>query len=112
MTSRADFIARSMRRVYFGWRPHRWHGLEPGPDAPRVVNAYIEITPFDVIEYAVDKVTGDLRLDRPQRTSSQPPALIERLEHHCSTCKLVPGEPAVIRASIEDYVEKFGAEAR
>lgn len=57
------------------WRPHPWHGLATGPDAPRVVNAYIEITPFDVVKYEVDKASGYLRVDRPQRTSSQPPAL-------------------------------------
>src|SRR5256714_12784148 len=56
-------------------RPHPWHGLTPGAEAPRVVNAYIEITPFDLVKYEVDKATGYLRVDRPQRTSSQPPAL-------------------------------------
>jgi inorganic pyrophosphatase len=39
------------------------------------VYAFIEITPFDLVKYEVDKVTGYLRVDRPQRTSSQPPAL-------------------------------------
>jgi inorganic pyrophosphatase len=39
------------------------------------VHAYIEITPFDLVKYEIDKVTGYLRVDRPQRTSSQPPAL-------------------------------------
>jgi inorganic pyrophosphatase len=39
------------------------------------VTAYIEITPFDLIKYEIDKATGYLRVDRPQRTSSQPPAL-------------------------------------
>jgi inorganic pyrophosphatase len=57
------------------WRPHPWHGLEIGPEAPHIVNAYIEITPFDLVKYEVDKATGYLRVDRPQRTSSQPPAL-------------------------------------
>lgn len=57
------------------WRPHPWHGLEVGPEPPRLVNAYIEITPFDLVKYEVDKQTGYLRVDRPQRTSSQPPAL-------------------------------------
>jgi inorganic pyrophosphatase len=57
------------------WRPHPWHGLEVGNDPPTQVNAYIEITPFDLIKYEVDKNTGYLRVDRPQRTSSQPPAL-------------------------------------
>lgn len=57
------------------WRPHPWHGLETGKKPPIDVNAYIEITPFDLIKYELDKPTGYLRVDRPQRTSSQPPAL-------------------------------------
>jgi inorganic pyrophosphatase len=40
-----------------------------------LVNAYIELTPFDTIKYEVDKPSGYLKVDRPQRTSSQPPAL-------------------------------------
>jgi inorganic pyrophosphatase len=40
-----------------------------------VVHAYIEITPFDLIKYEIDKKTGYMRVDRPQRTSSQPPTL-------------------------------------
>jgi inorganic pyrophosphatase len=57
------------------WRPHPWHGLGPGKDAPRVIQAYIEITPFDSVKYEVDKETGYLRVDRPQRSSSLPPTL-------------------------------------
>jgi inorganic pyrophosphatase len=57
------------------FRPHPWHGLEVGPAPPGVLNAYIEITPFDLMKYEVDKVSGYLRVDRPQRTSSQPPTL-------------------------------------
>lgn len=56
-------------------RPHPWHGLSAGVDAPRVVNVFVEITPFDLIKYEVDKPSGYLKVDRPQRTSSQPPAL-------------------------------------
>lgn len=63
------------RNQFARWRPHPWHGLEPGRELPHYVNAYIEITPFDLIKYEVDKETGYLRVDRPQRTSSQPPAL-------------------------------------
>lgn len=60
---------------FYRWRPHPWHGLEIGPNAPAVVQAYIEITPFDLMKYEIDKVTGYLRVDRPQRSSSQCPAL-------------------------------------
>ena len=57
------------------WRPHPWHGLNTGRDAPGVVNAYIETGPFDLVKYEVDKETGYLRVDRPYRTSSQHPTL-------------------------------------
>jgi inorganic pyrophosphatase len=60
---------------FYRWRPHPWHGLEIGPNPPELVHAYIEITPFDFIKYEVDKITGYLRVDRPQRTSSLPPTL-------------------------------------
>jgi inorganic pyrophosphatase len=60
---------------FYRWRPHPWHGLDPGRDAPRFVHAYIEITPFDSVKYEIDKETGYMRVDRPQRTSSQPPTL-------------------------------------
>jgi inorganic pyrophosphatase len=60
---------------FYRWRPHPWHGLVVGPDVPRVVHAYIELTPFDSVKYEIDKETGYLRVDRPQRYSSQPPAL-------------------------------------
>src|SRR5512133_963223 len=60
---------------YFRWRPHPWHGLEIGPEPPAIVQAFIEITPFDTVKYEVDKRTGYLRIDRPQLTSSTPPTL-------------------------------------
>src|SRR5690606_6235874 len=60
---------------FYRWRPHPWHGLEVGPKPPQLVHAYIEITPFDLMKYEIDKTTGYLRVDRPQRSSSQPPAL-------------------------------------
>lgn len=60
---------------FFRWRPHPWHGLEVGPKPPDLVYAYIEMTPFDHIKYEVDKATGYLYVDRPQRTSSLTPAL-------------------------------------
>jgi len=65
----------SFPKPFYRWRPHPWHGLDVGPDPPRVVHAYIEITPFDLIKYEIDKTTGYMLVDRPQRTSSQPPTL-------------------------------------
>jgi len=40
-----------------------------------VLNVFVEITPFDVMKYEVDKESGYLRVDRVQRTSSLPPAI-------------------------------------
>jgi len=57
------------------FRPHPWHGLEVGPKPPEILNAFIEITPFDLMKYEVDKVSGYLRVDRPQRSSAQHPTL-------------------------------------
>ncbi len=62
-------------KPFYRWRPHPWHGLEAGENPPRVVTAYIEVTPFDSVKYEVEKATGYIRVDRPHRTSSQPPAL-------------------------------------
>lgn len=60
---------------YYTSRPHPWHGLRCGTDPPRVVQAFIEITPFDLVKYEVDKESGYLRVDRPQRSSATPPML-------------------------------------
>lgn len=60
---------------FYRFRPHPWHGLDAGAGAPKVVNAYIEITPFDTMKYEIDKSTGYLKVDRPQRGSAQPPTL-------------------------------------
>lgn len=60
---------------FYRWRPHPWHGLEVGPEPPNIVNAYIELTPFDRVKYELDKKTGYLRVDRPNRTSSFCPTL-------------------------------------
>lgn len=62
-------------KPFYRWRPHPWHGLPVGIDPPQIVNAYIELTPFDLVKYEIDKSTGYLRVDRPQATSSQPPTL-------------------------------------
>jgi inorganic pyrophosphatase len=57
------------------FRPHPWHGLPAGPDPPEILNAYIEITPFDLMKYEVDKISGYLCVDRPQRSSAPHPTL-------------------------------------
>ena len=60
---------------FYRWRPHPWHGLSVGPNPPDLVYAFIEMTSFDHIKYEVDKETGYLYVDRPQRTTSLTPSL-------------------------------------
>jgi inorganic pyrophosphatase len=60
---------------YHDFRPHPWHGIPVGPAAPRLVYAFIEITPFDLVKYELDKESGFMIVDRPQLTSSLPPTL-------------------------------------
>ena len=86
----------------FQFRPHPWHGLEVGPEPPGVLNAFIEITPFDLMKYEVDKVSGYLRVDRPQRSSAQHPALYGFVPRtYCAerVRRLAPGRQARRRRS-------------
>lgn len=79
---------------FHSWRPHPWHGLSPGRNPPLEVRAFIEITPFDLVKYEVDKETGYTIVDRPQRTSAQPPALYGFIpQTYCGerVCALMPG---------------------
>jgi len=57
------------------FQAHPWHGIPPLTETPGVVNAYIEIVPTDAVKYELDKRSGHLRVDRPQRFSSFPPTL-------------------------------------
>ena len=57
------------------FQAHPWHGVTPGPRTPEFVNAYIEIVPTDAVKYELDKTSGHLRVDRPQRFSSMSPTL-------------------------------------
>ena len=57
------------------FQAHPWHGVAPGDKAPEVVRAYVEIVPTDTVKYELDKASGHLRLDHPQRYSSLPPTL-------------------------------------
>lgn len=82
---------------FFRWRPHPWHGLEVGPDPPRIVHVYVEITPFDLVKFELDKVTGYLQVDRPQQSSSLPPTLygfVPRTFCGRRVAELMPGAAA------------------
>ena len=62
-----DPIQRLMSLMF---KAHPWHGVSMGDMAPEVLTAYIEIVPTDTVKYEVDKGSGFLKVDRPQRFSN------------------------------------------
>ena len=67
-----DPIARLMGLRY---KSHPWHGIEVGENAPEEITAFIEIVPTDTVKYELDKVSGYIKIDRPQKYSNVVPAL-------------------------------------
>src|SRR5438132_9474923 len=83
------------------FQAHPWHGVAPG-DPAGVVQAYIEIVPTDTVKYELDKQTGHLRVDRPQRFSNVCPALYGFVpQTHCGErngelCSLRTGRKGIV----------------
>ena len=57
------------------YKSHPWHGIDPGSNAPDEVIVYIEVVPTDTVKYEIDKTSGFLMIDRPQKFSNVAPAL-------------------------------------
>jgi len=57
------------------FRAHPWHGVTIGKNAPAVVTTFIEVVPSDTVKYELDKATGILKVDRPQKFSNVCPTL-------------------------------------
>lgn len=56
------------------FRAHPWHGVPIGDQMPAVINCYIEVVPTDTVKYELDKLSGCLKVDRPQLYSNTCPA--------------------------------------
>jgi inorganic pyrophosphatase len=56
-------------------KSHPWHGVPIGDKAPELLTAFVEIVPTDTVKYEIDKGTGFLKVDRPQKFSNICPAL-------------------------------------
>jgi inorganic pyrophosphatase len=67
-----DPIGRLMGLRY---KSHPWHGVDIGKNAPDVLTCFVEMVTTDTVKYEVDKVTGYLKIDRPQKYSNVLPAL-------------------------------------
>jgi len=49
------------------YKKHAWHGIDPGPNLPSEVAAFIETVPMDIVKYDVDKVnveTAKYKIDK------------------------------------------------
>lgn len=57
------------------FQSHPWHGVDPGPRCPAEITGFIEMVPTDTVKYELDKMSGLLRVDRPQRYSNVSPTL-------------------------------------
>lgn len=57
------------------FRAHPWHGVSAGAAAPTLVTAFIEIVPSDTVKYELDKVSGLMRVECPQKYSNSSPTL-------------------------------------
>lgn len=62
-----------MMRMLF--RSHPWHGVSIGANAPWHVTVYVEIVPTDTCKFELDKESGHLKIDRPQKYSNVSPTL-------------------------------------
>ena len=104
-------------RGFNRWRRHPWHGLHSrAPGAPEdIVQVYIEMTPDDVVKYELDKGSGFLIVDRPQRTTSSPPALYgfiprtycaEEVAKRCPDVEVADGDPLDICVFSERHITR------
>ncbi len=76
-----DPIGRLMGLRY---KSHPWHGVDIGNDAPNTLVCFIEVVPTDTVKYEIDKATGYLKIDRPQKYSNIIPALYGFIpQTHC-----------------------------
>lgn len=80
-----DPIGRLMGLRY---KSHPWHGVNIGKDAPATINTFIEMVPTDTVKYEIDKETGYLRIDRPQKYSNVVPALYGFIPQTFSAAKV------------------------
>ncbi len=81
---------------------HPWHGVSLGDRAPQVVACYIEIVPTDTVKYELDKESGLLKVDRPQKFSNVVPSLYGFLprtycaEHLAARCMERTGKTGIV----------------
>jgi inorganic pyrophosphatase len=95
----SDPIGRLMGLRY---KSHPWHGVYIGKKAPEELTAFIEVVSTDTVKYEIDKDSGYLRIDRPQKFSNVVPALYGFIpQTFCGNmvgeyCSKKTGKPGII----------------
>ena len=83
-------------------KAHPWHGISLGNSVPEEVRAFIEIVPTDTVKYEVDKESGYLSLDRPQKFSNIVPSLYGFLPRtYCGPKMAELTNKALVRLDVE-----------
>ena len=83
-------------------KAHPWHGISIGDKVPEEVRAFIEIVPTDTVKYEVDKETGYLTIDRPQKFSNIVPSLYGFLPRtYCGPKMAELTNKALVRTDVE-----------
>jgi inorganic pyrophosphatase len=70
-----EAFSKIWKMIGLRYKSHPWHGIDIGVNAPEQVTAFIEVIPSDTVKYEVDKTSGYLKIDRPQKFSNIVPAL-------------------------------------
>ncbi len=91
--------------ILFG--SHPWHGVPYPKDGPAILTCYIEMVQTDTVKYALDELTGLLKVDRPQKYSKRLPRSLRLDQALCAErvgafCSEKTGR------SHEDYLTRFG----
>ncbi|MBT3751405.1 MAG: inorganic pyrophosphatase [Bacteroidetes bacterium] len=68
-------LSRLWEMIGLRYTSHPWHGISIGELAPDEITAYIEVVPTDTVKYEIDKESGYMKVDRPQKFSNHVPAL-------------------------------------
>jgi inorganic pyrophosphatase len=63
------------KKLGLRYQSHPWHGINLGENVPNEVMSFIEMTPSDSVKYEIDKASGYIKVDRPQKFSNIVPAL-------------------------------------
>ena len=70
-----EAFSKIWKMIGLRYTSHPWHGIPIGDKSPEVVTSFIEVIPSDTVKYEVDKKSGYLMIDRPQKFSNIVPAL-------------------------------------